>query len=30
MAKQDMSELGFRKESDMEASAENVNERIDN
>jgi hypothetical protein len=30
MAKQDMSELGFGKESVMEASGENVNERIDN
>jgi hypothetical protein len=30
MAKQDMSELGFGKEGAMEASDENVNERIDN
>ena len=30
MAKQDMSELGFGKESNMEASGQNVNERIDN
>lgn len=30
MAKQDMSELGFGKESDTEASGEKVTERIDN
>ena len=30
MAKQDMSELGFGKESNMEASGQKVNERIDN
>lgn len=30
MAKQDMSELGFGKESDVEASGEKVTERIDN
>uniref|UniRef100_A0A7N2LLV5 Uncharacterized protein n=1 Tax=Quercus lobata TaxID=97700 RepID=A0A7N2LLV5_QUELO len=29
MAKQDMSELGFGKESNMEASGQKVNERID-
>uniref|UniRef100_A0A7N2R4I1 CHCH domain-containing protein n=1 Tax=Quercus lobata TaxID=97700 RepID=A0A7N2R4I1_QUELO len=30
MAKQDMSELGFGKESNMEAFGQKVNERIDN
>jgi hypothetical protein len=30
MAKQDMSELGFGKEGDMEASGQNINESIDN
>lgn len=30
MAKQDMSELGFVKESDKEASGEKVTERIGN
>ena len=30
MAKQEMSELGFGKESNMEASGQKVNERIDN
>ncbi|XP_075664561.1 uncharacterized protein LOC142634160 [Castanea sativa] len=30
MAKQDMSELGFGKESNMEASGQKVDERIDN
>lgn len=30
MAKQDMAELGFSRESDMEASGANVDERIEN